>query len=82
MNGPIILAGVAVALITVGLLRDRKVWPVLRLVWDLLTGVLFLVLVACYVIAPKQVRPTRRLRLLPRREIPRGTIFRRRFPVR
>lgn len=88
--GPSILLLISVGLITYSVARhDRRVpsSPAVRrararLAWDLFIGLVVVIGFALYIIAPQQVRPRIRKRILPRPEIPTRRIFKSTFPVR
>lgn len=82
MFGPFILALVGIVLIAYSRRRGHALGPAARLLWDLTVGLIKAIALTCYLIAPQQIRPTVRFRILPRREIPRRTIFRRMLRVR
>jgi hypothetical protein len=79
---PLILAALGLALLVYSSRRGYRLGPAARLLWDLLIVLVKAVALACYLIAPQQIRPTVRARILPRPEIPRRTIFRRMLRIR
>lgn len=82
MLGPIILALASVALIAYRYRRVSRTAALVFLIFDLAVALVVLAGIACYAVAPKHVRPTRRVRLLPRPETPRRTMFRPMLRVR
>jgi len=82
MLAPVILGLFGIALVAYHLNRGHRLGPALRLVFDVVFGLIKAAGFACYIIAPQQVRPRRRVRVLPRPEIPTRRIFRRSVRIR